>query len=106
MKIYNKKEKKQHIRQEKHFSKGSVPTSRKPLNAAKGYTLMEVIVAIVILTVLALIVTSKFIDHIDDANTVKLKSDARLISNQLVIELIDNPNILENPELTVEDATD
>lgn len=66
----------------KRFSKGLTPASRKSLNA--GFTLMELIVVMAILTVLVLIAAPKFISHTAEANATAMAADAKVISQALM----------------------
>lgn len=57
---------------------------------ARGFTLIEIMVVIVILGILAAIVVPKFMDAPDKARTVKAKQDIRSIESALNFYKLDN----------------
>ncbi|HUX82778.1 MAG TPA: type II secretion system major pseudopilin GspG [Halothiobacillus sp.] len=58
--------------------------------AARGFTLIEVMVVVVILAILATIVVPKIMDRPDDARVVKAKQDVRAIESALHLYKLDN----------------
>ncbi|HQC72135.1 MAG TPA: prepilin-type N-terminal cleavage/methylation domain-containing protein, partial [Candidatus Competibacteraceae bacterium] len=55
----------------------------RPTRAARGFTLIEVMVVVVILSILAAVVVPRIMDNPDKARVVKAKQDIRVIKNQL-----------------------
>ncbi len=58
--------------------------------AARGFTLIEVMVVVVILAILATIVVPKIMDRPDDARIAKAKQDIQAISSALNLYKLDN----------------
>lgn len=57
---------------------------------ARGFTLIEVMVVVVILAILATIVVPKIMDRPDDARIAKAKQDIQAISSALNLYKLDN----------------
>lgn len=64
------------------------PRSRR--RHATGFTLIEVMVVVVILSILAALVIPRIMDRPEQARIVKAKNDIRVISNQLQLYQLDN----------------
>ncbi len=60
--------------------------------AAAGFTLIEVIVVVVILSILAAIVVPRVMSRPDDARIVKAKQDIRALESALNLYKLDNYN--------------
>jgi len=59
---------------------------------ARGFTLIEVMVVVVILSILAAVVVPKIMDRPDEARVVKAKQDIRAIEAALNLYKLDNFN--------------
>jgi len=57
---------------------------------ARGFTLIEVMVVVVILAILATIIVPKIMDRPDDARIAKAKQDIRAIESSLKLYKLDN----------------
>lgn len=57
---------------------------------SSGFTLIEVMVVVVILSILAALVIPRIMDRPEQARIVKAKNDIRVISNQLQLYKLDN----------------
>jgi general secretion pathway protein G len=74
----------------------SMPESRRPVthphrsHAARGFTLIEIMVVIVILGVLAALVVPSVLSRTDDARNVAAKSDLAAIRQALKLYRLDN----------------
>ena len=55
-----------------------------------GFTLIEVMIVVVILSILAALVIPRIMDRPEQARIVKAKNDIRVISNQLQLYKLDN----------------
>ena len=62
----------------------------RPTWAARGFTLIEVMVVVVILSILAAVVVPRIMDNPDKARAVKAKQDIRVIKNQLDLYKLHN----------------
>jgi len=62
----------------------------RPTWAARGFTLIEVMVVVVILSILAAVVVPRIMDNPDKARVVKAKQDIRVIKNQLDLYKLHN----------------
>jgi len=71
-----------------------MPAMRKLLHssrpAARGFTLIEVLVVVVILSILAALVVPRIMERPDEARTVAAKSDIRAILSALKLYRLDN----------------
>ena len=56
----------------------------------RGFTLIEVMVVVVILSILAAVVVPRIMDNPDKARTVKAKQDIRVIKSQLALYRLHN----------------
>lgn len=63
---------------------------RDRLRPARGFTLIEVMVVVVILSILAAVVVPRIMDNPDKARVVKAKQDIRVIKNQLDLYRLHN----------------
>jgi general secretion pathway protein G len=63
---------------------------RNRLRLARGFTLIEVMVVVVILSILAAVVVPRIMDNPDKARAVKAKQDIRVIKNQLDLYRLHN----------------
>ena len=65
----------------------------KPLHQRQsGFTLIEIIVVVVIISMLAALVAPKFLGRVDDARVAAAKSDVQSISAALALYRLDNFN--------------
>jgi general secretion pathway protein G len=64
----------------------------------RGFTLIEVMVVVVILSILAAIIVPKVMDRPDTARMVKAKSDIRAIESALNLYKLDNFDYPSNDE--------
>lgn len=71
---------------------------KKILKNKKGFTLVELIVVIAILSVLALIAIPTFSSILDDANTAKSESEARNVFLLAQMEFVDAQINGEDPD--------
>ena len=76
-------------------SAGVLPVSNRPARAgrlrhADGFTLIEVMVVVVILSILAAVVVPRIMDNPDKARVVKAKQDIRVIKNQMDLYRLHN----------------
>jgi|SRR5688500_7907681 general secretion pathway protein G len=62
------------------------------IRAASGFTLIEVMVVVVVLSILAAIVVPRVMDRPDEARIVKAKSDIRALESALNLYRLDNYN--------------
>lgn len=58
--------------------------------AARGFTLIEIMVVVVILGILAALIAPNVINRIDDAQSAKVKQDIRAIESALKLYRLDN----------------
>ncbi|MGC9456355.1 MAG: type II secretion system major pseudopilin GspG [Halothiobacillaceae bacterium] len=65
---------------------------RRRSHAAAGFTLIEVMVVVVILSILAAVVVPKIMDRPDDARIAKAKQDIRALESALNMYKLDNLN--------------
>ena len=63
--------------------------NRQPIRQI-GFTLIEVMVVVVILSILAAVVVPRIMDNPDKARAVKAKQDIRVIKNQLDLDRLHN----------------
>ncbi len=61
-----------------------------PFACPRGFTLIEVMVVVVILSILAAVVVPRIMDNPDKARVVKAKQDIRVIKNQLDLYRLHN----------------
>lgn len=61
-----------------------------PAPAARGFTLIEVMVVVVILSILAAVVVPRIMDRPDEARIIKAKNDIRVLQSQLELYRLDN----------------
>ncbi|MCX7556551.1 type II secretion system major pseudopilin GspG [Xanthomonadaceae bacterium JHOS43] len=61
-----------------------------PCRGARGFTLIEVLVVVVILGILAAVVVPRFLDKPGEARQMKAKSDIQAISTSLNMYRLDN----------------
>ncbi|MBU0730679.1 MAG: type II secretion system major pseudopilin GspG [Proteobacteria bacterium] len=59
-------------------------------NNEKGFTLIEIMVVVVILSILAAIIVPRIMDRPDQARIVKAKQDIRVLENSLKLYKLDN----------------
>ncbi|MCR4347274.1 MAG: type II secretion system major pseudopilin GspG [Sulfuricaulis sp.] len=59
-------------------------------SAARGFTLIEVLVVVVILSILAALIVPRIMDRPDQARMVAAKSDIQAITNALKLYRLDN----------------
>ena len=59
-------------------------------NRARGFTLIEVMVVVVILGIMAAILVPRIMDRPEQAQIIKAKSDIRVIESQLNLYRLDN----------------
>jgi general secretion pathway protein G len=60
------------------------------MKRARGFTFIEIVVAIAILAILAALVVPRVIGRIDDANTARAKSDIASVATALNLYKLDN----------------
>lgn len=60
------------------------------VTAARGFTLIEIMVVVVILGILAALIAPNVISRIDDAQITKVKQDLRAIESALKLYRLDN----------------
>ena len=65
---------------------GRHPPAPRP-RRSRGFTLIEVMVVVVILSILAAVVVPRIMDNPDKARVVKAKQDIRVIKNQMDLYL-------------------
>jgi general secretion pathway protein G len=63
---------------------------RVPPARARGFTLIEIMVVVVILGILAALIAPNVISRIDDAQTAKVRQDIRAIESALKLYRLDN----------------
>jgi general secretion pathway protein G len=68
----------------------SISPAIRDLRRARGFTLIEIMVVVVILGILAAIVAPNVISRIDDANAAKVKQDIRNFDTALSMFRMDN----------------
>ena len=66
------------------------PTHRQRLSAQQGFTLIEIMVVVVILSILAAIIVPRIMDRPDQARLVKARQDIRVIDSALKLYKLDN----------------
>lgn len=71
-------------------SKQNAPENSGPVNNQHGFTLIEIMVVVVILSILAAIVVPKIMDRPDQARIVKAQHDIRVLENALKLYKLDN----------------
>ena len=59
-------------------------------NAARGFTLIEVLVVVVILSILAALIVPRIMDRPDQARIIAAKSDIQAVTNALKLYRLDN----------------
>ena len=59
-------------------------------NAVRGFTLIEVLVVVVILSILAALIVPRIMDRPDQARMIAAKSDIQAITNALKLYRLDN----------------
>jgi general secretion pathway protein G len=65
---------------------------KKVIFSQHGFTLIEIMVVVVILSILAAVVVPRIIDRPDQARIVKAKQDIRILKNALDLYKLDNYN--------------
>ena len=63
---------------------------KSPLLHQQGFTLIEIMVVVVIISILAALIVPKIMDRPDDARIVKAQSDIRVIKTALDLYKLDN----------------
>ena len=79
------------------------------LRSVKGFTLIEVMVVVVILSILAAIIVPKIMDRPEQARVTKAKNDIRAIESALNLYRLDNmvyPSTDQGLEALVTEPTD
>jgi len=64
--------------------------ARRAIRRVRGFTLIEVMVVVVILSILAAVVVPRIMDNPDKARVVKAKQDIRVIKNQMDLYRLHN----------------
>ncbi len=64
--------------------------TRVEMRRLRGFTLIEVMVVVVILSILAAVVVPRIMDNPDKARVVKAKQDIRVIKNQMDLYRLHN----------------
>jgi general secretion pathway protein G len=59
-------------------------------NSEKGFTLIEIMVVVVIISILAALIVPKIMDRPDQARTVKAQGDIRVVETALKLYKLDN----------------
>jgi general secretion pathway protein G len=73
-------------------SQSSPGTRRRPANAPRGFTLIEVLVVVVILAILAAVVVPKVMEHPGEARVAVARADTQAIVTALNTYKLDNFN--------------
>jgi general secretion pathway protein G len=68
----------------------SKPLRRRAARGARGFTLIEVMVVVVILSILAAIIVPRIMDRPDKARIVKAQADIRALESALNLYRLDN----------------
>ena len=68
----------------------SMPVRLRSARAARGFTLIEVMVVVVILSILAAIIVPRIMDRPDKARIVKAQADIRALESALNLYRLDN----------------
>ena len=68
----------------------TVPPRTRPQPAARGFTLIEIMVVVVILAILGTLVAPQILGRIDEARVTKAKNDLRLYESALDLYRMDN----------------
>lgn len=69
---------------------GRLPSVRSPLRRARGFTLIEIMVVVVILAILGTLVAPQILSRIDEARATKARNDLRSYESALELYRMDN----------------
>ena len=63
---------------------------QRKIRSQAGFTLIEIMVVVVILSILAAVVVPRIMDRPDEARTIKARQDIRILENALRLYKLDN----------------